>query len=614
MGVFSRLLGRSQSEDEVTSNGHGDTQPQRTAELVALVVNVETTGLSPAAGAGIHWCATVTVTDGHIISQDGWALAQHEGAAVFTPAPATVPRLEAGAAAERLAAAIAAADVVVAHNAPFERSFVAALLDDAGMDIPETPWLDTMLLAKHLHPDWPSYRLATCATHLGLPTPVAHDATAEAQSTALVFLQLRAQVPDASLPDLLAVAGVGAPTPRREPSGPPPGGYRPVTDADRSFEQTVDVRPVRGGIGIFVNFDEDPVFDSSLSPQDRAALLEARVAEHHVCGELRLKDIADARHRAAHEAWSDARYGDDQAAQQAALEELVAAGCPTASEAWARSIYSGGEGARKEFHARMNVLRAFRERGFARDEDIRWVGADLRLVNDLKAGPKLLLAAWHELGPWLAGYAPCQLCRDLGRADCRDLDLAYQAASAMEYSANAGEMERVGKYLAAPDDAKPHLSGKPAEYVALMDELRTASPSGYARLACAVAEAVEKTQPELATDLYYANVRAGQAERYEFDRLSLLLERARRFDEAVEVAELGLAHPECGATRGERLRKRVERCRAKAAAPRKPVRSGAADRAPGGDTETLTCQTCGREFTRVRTRGRKPSQCPDCRA
>lgn len=35
--------------------------------------------------------------------------------------------------------------------------------------------------------------------------------------------------------------------------------------------------------------------------------------------------------------------------------------------------------------------------------------------------------------------------------------------------------------------------------------------------------------------------------------------------------------------------------------------------AEGGETEDLVCQTCGHTFTRVRTRGRKPLNCPDCR-
>lgn len=80
------------------------------------------------------------------------------------------------------------------------------------------------------------------------------------------------------------------------------------------------------------------------------------------------------------------------------------------------------------------------------------------------------------------------------------------------------------------------------------------------------------------------------------------------FDEAVEVAELGLQRPDCGATRGERLRKRIERCRRKAEAL-----AGAAAASQVGEEESLTCLKCGVAFSRVRTRGRKPKECPSCR-
>ena len=39
----------------------------------------------------------------------------------------------------------------------------------------------------------------------------------------------------------------------------------------------------------------------------------------------------------------------------------------------------------------------------------------------------------------------------------------------------------------------------------------------------------------------------------------------------------------------------------------------AAGSGPDDVMEKLVCQTCGRSFERVRTRGRKPLQCPDCR-
>lgn len=50
----------------------------------------------------------------------------------------------------------------------------------------------------------------------------------------------------------------------------------------------------------------------------------------------------------------------------------------------------------------------------------------------------------------------------------------------------------------------------------------------------------------------------------------------------------------------------------------KPVRKAQSDdelrEPPAGLVEVLTCQACGQDFERVRTRGRKPSECPDCRA
>ncbi len=43
--------------------------------------------------------------------------------------------------------------------------------------------------------------------------------------------------------------------------------------------------------------------------------------------------------------------------------------------------------------------------------------------------------------------------------------------------------------------------------------------------------------------------------------------------------------------------------------PQRPLRLPSTD----GPTETLVCRTCGLTFERVRTRGRKPVQCPTCR-
>lgn len=66
----------------------------------------------------------------------------------------------------------------------------------------------------------------------------------------------------------------------------------------------------------------------------------------------------------------------------------------------------------------------------------------------------------------------------------------------------------------------------------------------------------------------------------------------------------------------EDLQQRVSKCEAKLSAPPKEPRARASTPKPETTEptiETLTCQTCGGEFQRVRARGRKPGQCPGCR-
>lgn len=56
----------------------------------------------------------------------------------------------------------------------------------------------------------------------------------------------------------------------------------------------------------------------------------------------------------------------------------------------------------------------------------------------------------------------------------------------------------------------------------------------------------------------------------------------------------------------EDLQQRVARCDARLSNPAEGSASAPA-------TETLTCQTCGSDFERVRVQGRKPRQCPACK-
>jgi hypothetical protein len=94
------------------------------------------------------------------------------------------------------------------------------------------------------------------------------------------------------------------------------------------------------------------------------------------------------------------------------------------------------------------------------------------------------------------------------------------------------------------------------------------------------------------------------------DRMGILYERQLDdLDSALWVSETALAWPlEYPGTKIEAIRKRRDRVQKKLAAP---PPSAPCDEA--AIIEHLVCQTCGQTFTRARTRGRKPHQCPACR-
>lgn len=586
VGWFSRLTGAGRD---------ADAAPAALDRVLAIAY--EATGPSPATGGQITALACTRPDE----PTRCWVVTE-----MGQPDGRSGESVDEVGLARQLAEQLAEADLVVAHGAPAAQRFASALLADHDLAMPHTQWMCTMRLAKALEPAWPSYRLDACAAEIGVGQPLT-GAASKAEATAALFTVLRSRAGDPSLPELIDRAGLRLDSGSDEPVLA--AGARPSAAGETA--DGVTVRYGRGGdivIELELSIDER-LLDPDVPREVKRAILAQMRADRQVCGTDRLADLTDPAHRVAHEHLYDLDFSAPLDSRVAVLEELLAAGCPHAADEWLNLPYRCGSGTKGTFEVRMLVLRAFRDRCFASPDQVRQVAQYLYQVNDIKAGSKLLLGAWRELGPWLQAYAPCSTCRELGR-QCTHFDLAYQAASAMEWDSGEGELLRVAQYLAAPDGSKPALAGRAKEYVALMTELSQSSPSGYARLACSVAQAAEKEYPDLAVELYYPNVRSGLAERYEYDRLSLLLERAKRYAEAADVAELGLAHPDCGNTRGETLRKRVARCRAKAVVPVKPARLDG----EAGEIETLTCVTCGREFNRVRTRGRKPHQCPDCRA
>lgn len=84
---------------------------------------------------------------------------------------------------------------IVAHNAPFDRGFMAPRLDDCGLR--NEPWIDTYRCARHLWPDAPAYGNQTLRYWLKLnvdglipPGLYAHRALYDALVTTRLFQKM----------------------------------------------------------------------------------------------------------------------------------------------------------------------------------------------------------------------------------------------------------------------------------------------------------------------------------------------------------------------------------------------------------------------------------------
>jgi DNA polymerase III subunit epsilon len=84
--------------------------------------------------------------------------------------------------------ALAEGATIVAHNAPFDLSFLKAELRRAGLPEAANPVLDSRLVAKAAFPGRPSYRLVDLAAFLGIDAGRSHRALDDARTCMELFL------------------------------------------------------------------------------------------------------------------------------------------------------------------------------------------------------------------------------------------------------------------------------------------------------------------------------------------------------------------------------------------------------------------------------------------
>jgi DNA polymerase-3 subunit epsilon len=159
------------------------------------VIDFETTGISPDAGARATEIAAVLMRDGRVVGRYQSLM----NAGVYVP-----PFIEqlTGISNEMVRAAPPAAMVMrevadfvgahplVAHNASFDRRFWDAELGRAGRERVQD-FACTMLLARRLCPEAPNHKLGTLVEFLGLPVAGRfHRALADAEMAAGVLARL----------------------------------------------------------------------------------------------------------------------------------------------------------------------------------------------------------------------------------------------------------------------------------------------------------------------------------------------------------------------------------------------------------------------------------------
>jgi DNA polymerase III subunit epsilon len=160
-----------------------------------VVIDFETTGLSPDHGARVTEIAAVLVRDGHIV--DRYQSLMNAGQRIppfiqsLTGITNNIIR-QAPPAAQVMAevADFVGSYPLVAHNASFDRKFWEAELARIGYQTTQT-FACSMLVARRLLPGAPNHKLGTLVTYARLPiTGRHHRALADAEMAAHLTLFL----------------------------------------------------------------------------------------------------------------------------------------------------------------------------------------------------------------------------------------------------------------------------------------------------------------------------------------------------------------------------------------------------------------------------------------
>lgn len=161
-----------------------------------VVIDFETTGLSPGQGGRATEVAAVLVSNGGIV--DRYQSLMNAGAYIppfiesLTGISNRMIRQAPGAAAVMAELAEFIGEIpLVAHNAAFDRQFLQAELQRIGRP-QRAKMLCSMRMARRIYPNAPNHKLATLVRHARVAeTGAYHRALADAEMTAGLWLKMQ---------------------------------------------------------------------------------------------------------------------------------------------------------------------------------------------------------------------------------------------------------------------------------------------------------------------------------------------------------------------------------------------------------------------------------------
>ena len=173
-------------------------QPLDGADSV-VVLDFETTGLSPGQGDRAIEIGAVRVVDGRVVARFQRLMNPGFRVSPFIESYTGISNAMLGDAPPCAEVMREFADFIegqrlVAHNAAFDRRFLEAELAAIDCTPPVGHFACSMRIARRLYPEAPNHKLATLVAYRGLRRGRFHRALADAEMTALLWLGMLEEV------------------------------------------------------------------------------------------------------------------------------------------------------------------------------------------------------------------------------------------------------------------------------------------------------------------------------------------------------------------------------------------------------------------------------------